>query len=702
MAAQGFSQRWKLHLPEFKHSKRGLSSTTEDSERGKTERGASRGLHKSVTMAATSRYLTDKHYVMRKPLFSAEQHTSILKKRHPQNPTEQKKQLGVNRGEYTAMKFLTRPRKALIPESFNLYDSDISPPSASGKDLGSPLGVSELQAWLSCEEPTFQSSFSDSRISEQSFSSSILQVQRIKPPLRPQLTSTVLNPTYTPRSEYSRPGQTQLRLKEVEESDKWETKLCSLKAHSKGSPESPYQTNYWACAIPKALPPSPDRHSAGWDPNMDYQTLLDYTYPVRLGHVVSEWDSFELQAESLLQTDPNLQDSGIELNQLCSSTSLSGMDFSLSRARYTRRSSNHNAGHRSPDLQDFTRSYDVPPSSSPASHMDAMTTSLDSLDRSATNCSKSDGPYHQRNVLSSSHSIPTAFHSTSVLSQSGCLCREVDEEFWCLPEQLEELQLLSKQVREVTSLLNQPVTSSWKSLDPGTTSILSSIDLSEKHEAENKEEEAEVKEDKDKGKRRGSEQTRAAQTADHSGSETMRSSFGGRVEPAGGELSRSSLKEVEALVERLSGLTLPDRQRMNQEDQEQSKSLMQHIQVFCSHLELLIQWLYAVSEKMELLAAATVSPDSVKSTLAEYESFQKEVSSHQPLTSGVLHTGQLLLSCINTTSPLLRDSLMLIERQSGALQTHTEHFFSSILSTMDSLTQQSREDGPVEVQGSSL
>uniref|UniRef100_A0A3Q1C6N5 Centrosomal protein 68 n=1 Tax=Amphiprion ocellaris TaxID=80972 RepID=A0A3Q1C6N5_AMPOC len=608
MAAQGFSQRWKLHLPEFKHSKRGLSSTTEDSERGKTERGASRGLHKSVTMAATSRYLTDKHYVMRKPLFSAEQHTSILKKRHPQNPTE---------GEYTAMKFLTRPRKALIPESFNLYDSDISPPSASGKDLGSPLGVSELQAWLSCEEPTFQSSFSDSRISEQSFSSSILQVQRIKPPLRPQLTSTVLNPTYTPRSEYSRPGQTQLRLKEVEESDKWETKLCSLKAHSKGSPESPYQTNYWACAIPKALPPSPDRHSAGWDPNMDYQTLLDYTYPVRLGHVVSEWDSFELQAESLLQTDPNLQDSGIELNQLCSSTSLSGMDFSLSRARYTRRSSNHNAGHRSPDLQDFTRSYDVPPSSSPASHMDAMTTSLDSLDRSATNCSKSDGPYHQRNVLSSSHSIPTAFHSTSVLSQSGCLCREVDEEFWCLPEQLEELQLLSKQVSAVDTqgLLLNDHTVKFVPFTPLKTSISHPL------------------------------------TADHSGSETMRSSFGGRVEPAGGELSRSSLKEVEALVERLSGLTLPDRQRMNQEDQEQSKSLMQHIQVFCSHLELLIQWLYAVSEKMELLAAATVSPDSVKSTLAEYESFQKEVSSHQPLTSGVLHTGQLLLSCINTTSP---------------------------------------------------
>lgn len=42
-------------------------------------------------------------------------------------------------------------------------------------------------------------------------------------------------------------------------------------------------------------------------------------------------------------------------------------------------------------------------------------------------------------------------------------------------------------------------------------------------------------------------------------------------------------------------------------------------QVFCSHLEQLIQWLYTVSEKMELLAAPTVDIDSVRSSLAEYQ-----------------------------------------------------------------------------------
>ncbi len=42
-------------------------------------------------------------------------------------------------------------------------------------------------------------------------------------------------------------------------------------------------------------------------------------------------------------------------------------------------------------------------------------------------------------------------------------------------------------------------------------------------------------------------------------------------------------------------------------------------QVFCSHLEQLIQRLYTVSEKMEQLAAPTVDLDSVKSSLAEYQ-----------------------------------------------------------------------------------
>lgn len=56
---------------------------------------------------------------------------------------------------------------------------------------------------------------------------------------------------------------------------------------------------------------------------------------------------------------------------------------------------------------------------------------------------------------------------------------------------------------------------------------------------------------------------------------------------------------------------------------------------------------------------------------------------------------------------VLRDTLLLIEKQSGALGSHTEHFYSSILSSTDSLSQstlgqQSRVEDPglVGVNGS--
>lgn len=51
------------------------------------------------------------------------------------------------------------------------------------------------------------------------------------------------------------------------------------------------------------------------------------------------------------------------------------------------------------------------------------------------------------------------------------------------------------------------------------------------------------------------------------------------MEPVRGGLSQSSLREVEALVEQLHDLTLPGSQGSSQEHQEQSDSLIQHIQV---------------------------------------------------------------------------------------------------------------------------
>lgn len=68
METKGLSQQWRTHNPEF-------------TQRREKEGG---GALKSVTMAPTSRYLTDRQYVIRKPLFSVEEQTSILKRGRPQ------------------------------------------------------------------------------------------------------------------------------------------------------------------------------------------------------------------------------------------------------------------------------------------------------------------------------------------------------------------------------------------------------------------------------------------------------------------------------------------------------------------------------------------------------------------------------------------------------------------------------------------
>lgn len=67
--------------------------------------------------------------------------------------------------------------------------------------------------------------------------------------------------------------------------------------------------------------------------------------------------------------------------------------------------------------------------------------------------------------------------------------------------------------------------------------------------------------------------------ADHRGSEAVRGSSGAWLEPVVEGLNRPGLRELEALVEQLCGLAMPCSQRNNQENQEQSDSLMQHIQV---------------------------------------------------------------------------------------------------------------------------
>ncbi|KFV87488.1 Centrosomal protein of 68 kDa, partial [Struthio camelus australis] len=65
---------------------------------------------------------------------------------------------------------------------------------------------------------------------------------------------------------------------------------------------SSFQADYWACAIPDSLPPSPDRRSPHWNPNKEYEDLLDYAYPLKPRYKLGK------------TPEPFLHDSGIDVD----------------------------------------------------------------------------------------------------------------------------------------------------------------------------------------------------------------------------------------------------------------------------------------------------------------------------------------------------------------------------------------------------
>ncbi|KAM9561162.1 centrosomal protein of 68 kDa-like isoform 2-T3 [Salvelinus alpinus] len=731
MGSKGCSGRQKTRIPEFIQRSGTGRTTTQHSKdkdeerrrRGDEERrkGDSGGSRKNATMAPTSGYMSDRRqYSIRTPVVTTtEQQTSILKKSYLQEHPE-----NVRRAEQVS------------PDNLNPSQADISPCSASKEDLNTSLGVSDLRTRLSHEEPTFRSLYMGSRPGRHSLSSRPMEVHSFSTPLRPKWTSTLLSslsPSYIPHLHPSRQRRTELRMVagEVYQSREGggETYLNvgPSVGDSKGRSNpalytmSPHQANCWPCTISSSLPHSPDRHSSSWDPDKEYQTLLDYTYPLRPGRVVGGWDTSELGGGSLIQTDPGLLDSGIELNRLCSSISLSALDFSLSvtagvGTSRAREMGMLGIGQRSSELRGFShsKSSDGRLSTSPFFSADPIGLSVESLDYSGSggglNHSHRSGGGHYHQHGSSSSSSTTFIRTTSILPRPGYLGEwDWDEEFWPLPEQLEELQGLSQQVREVTAQLSQSVTANWDSLERGNTSVQSCMTMAEKQEAEeereeqeqNKEEEREDEKEKEEEEVSISEALQYFNKAIHCGESFQAARGSGfRMEAGvvGRGVRRASLREAAGMVDQLSGLTLPEFQTGSQGEQVQRESLMQHIQTFCSNLEELIQWLYTVVERMAVLEPPTVDIKSVKSSLADYKRFQREVNAHQPLTTSVLQTGELLLGCLTSTSPVLKETLCLIERQSKALETHSEHLFSSIISAMDRLTQPREPSGREETQ----
>lgn len=96
---------------------------------------------------------------------------------------------------------------------------------------------------------------------------------------------------------------------------------------------SSYQADYWACAIPDSLPPSPDRRSPHWNPNKEYEDLLDYAYPLKPKYKLGK------------MLEPFFHDSGIALDSFSASPEGTSRSTSIYGRGGQARGSGEN-GHR--------------------------------------------------------------------------------------------------------------------------------------------------------------------------------------------------------------------------------------------------------------------------------------------------------------------------------------------------------------------
>ncbi|XP_066172561.1 centrosomal protein of 68 kDa [Sylvia atricapilla] len=446
---------------------------------------------------------------------------------------------------------------------------------------------------------------------------------------------------------------------------------------------SSYQADYWACAIPDSLPPSPDRSSPHWNPNKEYEDLLDYAYPLkpryRLGRM----------------PEPFLHDSGIDLDSFCTSpegvsrsTSIYGRagqargsrenglwEFVASAERFSTPKSGKRgysgAGSFYEPLPIAKASFAKSPSSHPSRGF-AKGVRVESSGPSSPGRPAADGrswdtrgspcPNYTGQVKSTSGFLPT----TAVLPLRKEW--EGDEEFLSLPPRLQELERLARFLSNLSLTIkipghdhhNLPHHSSSKQ---PLSSRLAPL--------------GEVRGRDDRGNIEGFAglwQHRSSQKPSWENTES--DGWIHRDPPPGLHLPT-------ALRDTLDGLCLNEpRVKGHPKKSQQSQSLIQCVKMFCCQLEELIHWLYTVVDVTGSWVPPSPDAQSVSASLHRYLEFRKDVADHRSLAESVLERGEALLDCMASNSPALRDTLGLIAKQSEELENHAEHLYKSILAAV--------------------
>ncbi|XP_042332697.1 centrosomal protein of 68 kDa isoform X2 [Sceloporus undulatus] len=438
---------------------------------------------------------------------------------------------------------------------------------------------------------------------------------------------------------------------------------------------SSFQADYWACAIPDSLPPSPDRQSPHWNPNKEYEDLLDYTYPLR--------PKYKLVKNS---KDSPIHDSGIELDSFSISPESTLKSVGMQDQEHQVLATQSTQRFLTPLLKKLENpalgSHDNLSPFGKVSFVDGGP----STDRSgifhekahslsprccgpapATSANLHGREWNTRghdslNRIDATHS--SFIRSTRVLPlQKEC---SSDEEYLSLPPRLKELETLALQLTDLSLNMRKPEHDSAEGSFPCIS--VNGKQLSSEVQADG-----------------GSNESQWELYCD---SPCSFQEHGEEDLP-----SNQSWKGPENVLRKTASSDLVEigcpeflNSRSHQVKQEKDgDSLAHRIKKFCDQLEELICWLHKVAEVTDNWILPKPDVESVKASLQNYLEFKQDLAEHEALTEGVLQDGERLLKCMTSNSPVLQDTLCLIEKQSDELESHAERLYEAVLAAVDAL-----------------
>ncbi|XP_069860613.1 centrosomal protein of 68 kDa [Dipodomys merriami] len=472
-------------------------------------------------------------------------------------------------------------------------------------------------------------------------------------------------------------------------------------AVGQGRRQLSFQAEYWACVLPDSLPPSPDRHSPLWNPNKEYEDLLDYTYPLRPGpHLPKQLDSHVLQ------------DSGVDLDS-----------FSVSPASTLKSPTNASpnylaaeapalpfSGPRESSLKQWpSRISQKQDSMGLASwnqlastprtpcNRDALWESRAAALRGAKNCLPVDkhlevgSPQLNTRDRGQPSSKPEREKRASqsvrhpACKESGWKSEEEvesDDEYLALPARLTQVSSLVSYLSAFPTLVTLPT---------GAAKRQSSLEVSDSGGP------ASPPSDSSRSQLPYGSAFQGSGIPECQNPGVLRSIVHNQDSTGRGSLmSNQALRVSSGLLKTHASLqAMSDRWPFSDTDvggqlprtsEEQEKaSLVQCVQMFCCQLEELIRWLYNVPDVADLETPPRSSLTELKSSLQLYRQFKKDVDEHQSLTENVLQKGEILLQCLLDNTPVLKDVLGRISKQSDELESHADHLYDSILTSLDML-----------------